>query len=226
MDRRRLLAATSILLLPLLLWGLSRITSEGGGGAPPPSVTRPEVHAVAAPPVDLPQDVAALLREERYWRAARLLRERVRADSDPELVVVAAKAEAGWGGWSNARALLEGKPWLDRAAGGDGWYVLGRAREEAGAWAAAADAYARYLRAAPDTGRDGERAVGELRLGLALLRAGRVDEGARTLEGLKRSAPSVAGWASILAAEAVAPGGDTARVRALAAAAGDRLDLL
>jgi soluble lytic murein transglycosylase len=170
---------------------------------------------------DIPEDVAQLLRDDRHWSAARRLRQLLRDDSDPELIVVAAKAEAGWGGWGNVRDLLEGKDWLDRASRGDGWYLLGRAREEQGRWADAAAAYGRYLRARPDAGvEDGERAVAEVRHGLALIRAGQGPVGVGVLEHARGEAPAIDGWVAVLTAEASAERGDTARVRALGEAAG------
>jgi soluble lytic murein transglycosylase len=225
MNRRQslLLAGVLLLLLPLI-WAASRRTDgepvrETASAARPgaaPAVPRAPTPAEAAREygVDLPADVARLLREGRNWRASRRLREIVRPDSDPELVLVAARANAAWGAWDEVRGLLEGKTWLDRAGGGDGWYLLGRAREEARRFPDAADAYARYLRTPPAGGaRAGERAVAQLRHALALLRAGRGAEGVAALE---RQGPGAAGpWASLLAAEALAPSGDTAQVRRL-----------
>ncbi|HEU0300623.1 MAG TPA: lytic transglycosylase domain-containing protein, partial [Longimicrobium sp.] len=136
----------------------------------------------------------------------------------------AAKAEAAWGGWENVFDLLEGKQWLDRTGGGDGWYLLGRAWEQEGRWEQAAAAYGRYVALRADTGsarHRGERAVGELRHALALLHAGRVDDGVRALDHARGHVPAVAGWVAVLAAEALAERGDTARVRAFLAAEAD-----
>ena len=173
------------------------------------------VQAVRGP--DLPDEIETLLAQGRNWRAARRLRAMTGPQTDPAVIVVAAKAEAGWGGWNNVIDLLEGKPWLDRTAGGDGWYLLGRAREQAGRWNDAAEAYGKYVSLRPEGGdaaARGERTVGELRYALALLRAGRMDEGIRALEHARAGVPVISGWVSILAAEAVAERGDTARVRA------------
>ncbi|CAA9332393.1 MAG: hypothetical protein AVDCRST_MAG68-2497, partial [uncultured Gemmatimonadetes bacterium] len=189
MNRRQsyILVAAMLLLLPLI-WAATRLTgrdprteepvtsSAAAAGATPGVVKSAPTpaEAAAAYGVDLPPDVAKLLREGRNWRASRRLRELVKADSDPELVLVAARANAAWGAWGAVRSLLDGKPWLDRAGGGDGWYLLARAREEDRRWAEAADGYARYLRARPAGGAPGaERTVAELRHALVLLRAGR-----------------------------------------------------
>ncbi|HYW12692.1 MAG TPA: hypothetical protein VE871_12075, partial [Longimicrobium sp.] len=125
-DRRtQLIAGGSAVLLPVLVWAAVRLAEP----STPPE--RPRAPAAAATALvrgpDVPADVAQLLAQERNWRAARRLRELTNPQSDPELLLVAAKTEAGWGGWENVFGLLEGKDWLDRVGGGDGWYLLGRA---------------------------------------------------------------------------------------------------
>ncbi len=227
MNRRQsyILAAAMLLLLPLI-WAATRLSggdprTETTAAAAQVTAAREPVRsaptpaeAAAAYGVDLPADVLRLLREGRNWRASRRLQELVKADSDPELVLVAARANAAWGAWDAVRSLLEGKPWLDTAGGGDGWYLLGRAREDERRWAEAADAYARYLRAHPARGApQAERTVAELRHGLVLLRAGRAEEGVAALGRMGPGSSAAAGWAALLAAEALAPAGDTARVR-------------
>ena len=133
--------------------GLGRRTD---GGAVPPPGERPGAPAGAATALaegpDVPSDVAQLLAQERYWRAARRLRDLTGPATDPALLLVAAKTEAGWGGWENVFDLLEGKNWLDRVGGGDGWYLLGRAWEQEGEWNRAAAAYGRYVELQADTG--------------------------------------------------------------------------
>ena len=221
--RHQIVAAVCILLVPVLVWAAVRL-GDARDAPERPRAPAAAAEAVQGLQVDVPADVAELLRDGRNWRAARRLRELTSPGSDPELLLVAAKAEAGWGGWDNVRGLLEGKPWLERVGGGDGWYLLGRAHEEQGKWNEAAEAYARYVRLRADTGTAalrGERAVGELRHALALLRAGRADDGIRALDHARTHVPAVSGWVAILAAEALASRGDTARVRAFLDGAGD-----
>jgi soluble lytic murein transglycosylase len=224
-DRRtQLIAGGSAVLLPVLVWAAVRLAEPSTPAERPRAPAAASTALVRGP--DLPGDVAQLLRQERNWRAARRLRELTTPRSDPELLLVAAKTEAGWGGWDNVFDLLRDKPWLDRVGGGDGWYLLGRAWEQAGEWERAAAAYGKYVALQPDSGgtqRRGERAVGELRHALALLRAGRVDDGVRALDHAREVIPAVSGWAAILAAEALAERGDTARVRAFVAAGEDDL---
>ncbi|SOD01921.1 soluble lytic murein transglycosylase [bacterium JGI 053] len=214
MQRRRILPYLPIVAAPLLLWGLARMAEPETPKPPPVLAPRAAPVPARVGNVRVPPDVAELLRQGRHWAAARLLRDRVNATSEPGLVLLAARAEAGWGGWSNVRGLLEAKPWLDRVEQGDGWFLLARAREEAGDGTGAADAYARYLATSRDTA-GGQRAVAELRYGLVLLRAGRVDQGVAALERLRGHAPAAQGWAGVLAAEALVTRGDTARIRSL-----------
>ena len=223
-PRTQILAGGAAVLLPLLVWAGVRMAE------PSTPAERPRAPAAAATALvrgpDVPADVAQLLAQERNWRAARRLRDLTTPQSDPELLLVAAKAEAGWGGWDNVFDLLRGKPWLDTVGGGDGWYLLGRAWEQAGNWNEAAAAYGRYVSLRADTGsaaHRGEKAVGELRHALALLRAGRVDDGVRTLDHVRGDVPAVSGWVATLAAEALADRGDTARVRAFLVAEEDDL---
>jgi soluble lytic murein transglycosylase len=186
-----------------------------------------EPHPVEAPaaaratglalPADLPPQVPEFLETGQNWRAARAMRGYLgrRDRPDPAAVLLAARAEAGWGGWDNVRVLLEGEPWLDSIAGGEGWHLLGRALEEDRKWEEAAAAYGRYLGAAgADTTRD-RALVAELRRGLVLLRLGRTAEGTAALERVRAHDPAVSGWAATLMAEALEERGDTARIRAL-----------
>ncbi len=214
MDRRKLLLMLPIAAVPLLVWGAARLATPE---PPHRDALAPRAAAVPARVASypVPPDVAELLRQGRNWRAARLLRERLKPDSEPGLVLLAARTEAAWGGWSSVRTLLGGKPWLATVEQGEGWYLLGRAREEANDWPGAADAYGRALAASASPPAPEWRAVADLRHGLVLLRAGRVDEGVASLERLRARVPAAAGWAAALAAEALVERGDTARIRAL-----------
>lgn len=209
MNRRNtaLLVASALATVPLL-WAASRSESPSRETPSQP----PAADTLARPVPGMPADVARLLRDGRDWRAARRLRGVVRDDSPPELVLAAARAEAGWGGWTRTRTLLEGRPWLDRVDQGEGWLVLGRALEETGQPVRAAEAYTRFLQRAP-AGRP--RAIAELRLARLHLAAGRPADGRAALARLRETDPAAAGWSALLAAEALAALGDTAAVRRL-----------
>ncbi len=158
---------------------------------------RPPARSEAAdslPVPGVPEEVAAFLRNGQSWRAARLMREFLdrTPDAAPEAVLLAARAEAGWGGWARTRAYLEDRPWLDRVNGGEGWFWLARARERDEAWEPALEAYTRYLAGEPAADDADRPRVAELRRGLILLRLGRAGEAAGLLEGLREHAPEIA----------------------------------
>jgi soluble lytic murein transglycosylase len=225
MKPRDLGLAAAVLLIPLVIWAATRLgngTAPGVAAEVPriPAATAAEAalrvpeEAVSTAGVAVPAEVERLLAERRNWRAARRLRGAVSPGDEPALVLLAARTEAGWGGWVRVRTLLEGRPWLDELEGGRGWGLLARAREDAGDWVGAAAAHARFLEVsagAPDAA--GDRAVAVLRRGVSLLRAGRIDDGVAALDVARDSLPSAGGWLSVLAAEALAPRGDTTAVR-------------
>lgn len=214
---RRILAVLALLILVLVATSLFI-----GSGAEPrtPSAAGPVIERVevAAPEraTEWPEsEVEALLRNGQNWRAARLMREYLDTNpaAPPGAVLVAARAEAGWGGWDRVRTLLEGREWLDREGGGEGWFWLARALEYDDQHETAARAYDRYLGTADADADPYRTTVVGLRQGFLLLRAGRMDEGTAALDGARDFAPSVARWIDLLAAEALAGRGDTARVR-------------
>lgn len=218
--RRRQLLLLALLLAAVAAIGLLARRGAPGGSAHRVAEPRP---AAVREPADLPPEVRSLLREGRNWRAARRMRDYLaaRPRPAPEAVLLAARAEAGWGGWENVRVLLQGKPWLDRVGGGEGWLLLARALEEDGEWAGAAAAYGRYLGTTPEEDPSDRRVVAELRRGLALLRLGRVGEGTAALDRVRAHEPGLSGWAATLMAEALAEPGDTARIRALLGESGE-----
>jgi soluble lytic murein transglycosylase len=153
----------------------------------------------------------------RAWDAWNALRPHVASPEDaPESVVLlAARAAAGWRGWAEVRTLLRGREWLDAEGGGEGWFLLGQAEEAGKNWPRAADAYRRFAAAAPAE----ERAAGYARLGGALLRAGRTAEAGAAFARAAEQPAAAADWYRALSAEAGHPtaapgeGGSAARVR-------------
>jgi soluble lytic murein transglycosylase len=165
---------------------------------------------------EMPAMAEAFLATDRPWRAARVMRryrERV-GEMPADHRVLAARAEAGWGGWPAVRALLEGVPALDTHAGGIGLYLLGRARDEEGDPRRAVEAYRSFLALSPPAGEmTAEREAARLRLGLALIRSG---DGPRGRSELAMAAGAVGGasvWLELLEADALAAVGDTSGVR-------------
>lgn len=172
----------------------------------------------------VPASVPIFLENGQAWRAARVLRDHLRQPENrsPEAILLAATAEAGWGGWPRVREYLEQVSWLGEVRDGEGWYLLARAREEAEAWEQAYEAYQQFLSTpAASTDPDAAR-VALLRQGILLIHLDRTEEAARALSGVSQEAPAIADRIDILAAEALATLGDTTGVRTrLISSAGD-----
>jgi soluble lytic murein transglycosylase len=101
----------------------------GGSGL----VSDPASAQVAgAEPSGLVAEAARALGEGKPYRASRLLVPVLgqSGERDPALVLLGARAAAGWEGWGTVVQLLAGQPWLDRLDGGEARALLARARVE------------------------------------------------------------------------------------------------
>lgn len=165
-------------------------------------------------PPDVPPEALEAMRQGRYWRASRILRDylAVVPDPSPETILLAARAEAGWGDWVRVNQLLSGRRWLDSVSNGLGWNLLGRSHFELGQFAESGDALGRYLAVAP-AGGDRERGMAELQRGLALIRAGDGAAARTAIDNGRDLVPELGDWAAIFAARASALEADTADVR-------------
>jgi len=147
------------------------------------------------------EEASSALEDGRPWAAWTALRPHVAGDAGGaprSVVLLAARAAAGWNGWDEVRRLLRGRDWLASTGDRDGFLLLGRAEEAGGNFPRAADAYRRYAASA-----DGpERGVALARLGSVLLRAGNTTEAARAFERAAAEPGEVADWYRALAAEA------------------------
>ncbi|HEX2168630.1 MAG TPA: transglycosylase SLT domain-containing protein [Longimicrobiales bacterium] len=169
---------------------------------------------------DLPTHARALIESERPWRAAMVMRRYMEEVTDPpaDHLVLAARAEAGWKAWPEARALLERVPNLDAYENGIGLYLLGRALHEAGDATRAVEAYRAFLALSPPAGElEDERAAARLRLGLALIETGNRAAAREQLQVSRERAGEADAWLDLLEAEALARAGDTASVRQMVA---------
>jgi soluble lytic murein transglycosylase len=74
-------------------------------------------------------NAAAALQNGQPWRAAQILEPLLRdsAQRTPERVLLAARATAEWGGWTQVNRLLGSEPWLDSRFDGLGRELLARA---------------------------------------------------------------------------------------------------
>ncbi|HYW09138.1 MAG TPA: hypothetical protein VE913_19415, partial [Longimicrobium sp.] len=144
---------------------------------------------------------SSALEAGRPWAAWNALRPHIAADdaeAPRSVVLLAARAAAGWNGWNEVRRLLRGRNWLASTGNGDGFFLLGRAEEEGGNFPRAADAYRRYAASADGA----ERGVALARLGSVLLRDGKPAEAARAFERAAAEPGDVGDWYRALAAEA------------------------
>lgn len=220
MSRQLAYATTAALVLAL---GISTLlfsrTGRGNGVRDRMSGDIDEV-VEGMDPQEMPAQASALLTTDRPWRAARVMRRYFDAvpGAPADHRVLAARAEAGWGGWPETLALLQDVPALDTFDGGIGLYLLGRARDDAGDAAGAVQAYRAFLALSAPAGQlEPERAAARLRLGLALVRAGERQAGRTELQAAAQQAGGAAVWIGLLEAEALAALGDTAAVRAAVA---------
>ncbi|HTE45258.1 MAG TPA: transglycosylase SLT domain-containing protein, partial [Gemmatimonadaceae bacterium] len=95
------------------------------------------------------------------WRATQLVAPLLRNPQKrtPGVVIVAARAAAGWGGWSEVDKLLSKEPWIDAQFNGDGRELLARSALERGADTAALTHATAALRDAKSAGVRAERLV-------------------------------------------------------------------
>lgn len=207
MTRRILLF---LILAGLALTGLTVYAAVSERGVP----TSPEM---ASFPSGAPASLDSALAEieaGRPWHGARLLRHRLEAggDDEPATRLLLARAEAGWANWGAVRSLLEDAPWLGDLEGGLGWVLLARAREAAGEWEAAEEAYRQALEL-PASGES--QNVLRIRRVRSLAGAGRADAARAALDSLRDVSGSVAAWLGLEMAGMAADRGDPEEVRRL-----------
>src|SRR5437868_12670170 len=83
------------------------------------------------------------LRAGHSWQATRLLVPVLRdpARRSPAAILLAARAAAGWEGWTEVDRLLRGQPWLATEFAGAGYELLARSALEHGTDTGAATSY-------------------------------------------------------------------------------------
>ncbi len=169
--------------------------------------------AVRLEPDDPLEEIVEALDQGRHWYAARLLRKvNGGKELEPEASLLAARADAGRGAWPEVTRRLEGAPWLDSLGQGAGRALLARGWLETGEPARAIRDYRTFLAYSPERA---PRAFAEIGLGRALAELDHAQEAASAFSRAAEAAPELEPWLAIRAAEHLAPGGDTARVRQL-----------
>jgi soluble lytic murein transglycosylase len=148
----------------------------------------------------------------RYWHAARLLDPlAVEGGLDAVGLMLLARARAGYRDWAGAGRLLA-DPAVRDAGGAEAWYLLGRAHEQGGDAAAAAEAYARAL-ADAGTWPELDALVPAARRVRTLWAAGDRPRAWPELDALAH--PTVRSWLALEFLEPAVEAGDTAAVGAL-----------
>ncbi len=158
----------------------------------------------------------------RFWHAARLMRDEGAATGEAADVWLLARAEAGWNNWPAVERLLADADWLEDEGRGAAMYLLGRAQEEDGRWASAAESYTSYASITP---------AAAVRSRAALVRAARalwkLDERSRALDVLAQLtyAPEARSWIALELASEMSVMGDVDAVASLLAEVNDSLAL-
>ena len=196
--------------------GASSCSEDQGSAGEVPGDVEQAVAGMEAE--EMPVRARAFLATDRPWSAARVMREYLLSfpEAPPDLRLLAARAEAGWGAWDRALDLLEGISSLETYGGGIGVFLVARARDDAGDVEGAIEAYRDFLALPGSPGElEEERGAADLRLALALLGAGKHAAGDSALAHAYERAGRASVWLDVLRADVLAAAGDTARVRAV-----------
>lgn len=162
------------------------------------------------------QAAARAIDEGRPWRATRILAPALddSALRTPEVVLTAARAAAGWGGWTEVNRLLADAPWVDALAGGEGRMLLTRSALQRNDDSTAL----RYAHGAVAAARgDAEKGERLVLLARALDRLDANDSAAAAYAKASELLPAIADWLRLRAAEVTA---SSAKRAALYAAIG------
>ena len=178
------------------------------------STTHAEQSAsLVAEPTEV-REARAAMASSRPWRATLLLTPLLRdsARREPEYVLLAARAAAQWGGWSEVERLLRGQRWLDSLDAGAGRELLARAALD---MRRDTVAVAEAERAVAESKGARERGTRLVLLARALERTKQLDRARATYDLAARDLPSIADW---LALRSLALDPDRARRAARVAA--------
>ncbi len=135
-------------------------------------------------------DVQTLIDQSHPWRVTQQLAPALRdpRTRTPQVVLAAARAAAGWGGWSEVDKLLVNEPWLDTQFDGEGRELLARSALANGTPAAAVALASSALADARQPDQRGARGV---LLARALERTSRFDSAAVAYARAEESLPSI-----------------------------------
>ena len=134
------------------------------------------------------------------WQATRLLAPVLRDQSrrTPAVVLLAARAAAGWDGWPEVDRLLRGQPWLATESAGAGYELLARSALERGTDTLAAASYADS--AVRRAGDPRARATRLVLLARALDRLNQRDSARASYERAGQQLRDISDWLTLRAA--------------------------
>jgi soluble lytic murein transglycosylase len=155
-----------------------------------------------------PPEAVRAVEEGRYFHASLMLRDYLASTDAPtaEDLLLAARAEAGWGDWARVESLLGRQSWLDTASAGLGRRLLGRSLFELGRWARSIEELDRYLGMA-DGPTDRDRGFANLWKGGAARGAGDVEAATAAYDRAAALLPEASDWILLESARAAAGAG-------------------
>jgi soluble lytic murein transglycosylase len=174
-----------------LILPLSVLLALACAGPTPALAERADVDSLASDSVVLAATRA--IDEGRPWRATRILAPALEDSAlrTPEIVLTAARAAAGWGGWSEVNRLLDGARWVDSLAHGEGRLLLTHSAFQLGADSAALRYARRAMESAAGREAEGERLV---LLARAYDRLDLLDSAAAAYSRAGSLLPTIADW--------------------------------
>lgn len=183
---------------PLFLLLFSAVSPVSGPMVQEGVTTAPIVQEAAR------ESARAELAKGRSWRATSLLKAAYPQGpgSDQELVLLFARAEAGWKNWGGVLGILEGSSILEEGTTlGDGsvaeaWFLYGRALEGSGRLEESQEAYGKTLDSSGDLGEDVSW-LARARSARIYGREGRFTQAADVLEGFGLEKEALAGWLAL-----------------------------
>jgi soluble lytic murein transglycosylase len=148
---------------------------------------------------DVLRTAQALIDSGHPWRATQALARTHRdgRQRTPAALIVAARAAAGWDGWSEVDKLLARQPWLDSSFDGEGRELLARSALERGVDTAA---LTQARAAAADAKTADARAVRAVLLARALERSNYFDSASATYARAANALRAVRDWLMLRAA--------------------------
>ena len=188
-----------------LILPLSVLLALACAGPTPALAERADVDSLASDSVVLAATRA--LDEGRPWRATRILTPALEDSTrrTPEVLLTAARAAAGWGGWVEVSRLLGSAQWVDSLANGEGRVLLTHSALQRGEDSTALRYASRAVESASGREAEGERLV---LLARAYDRLDVLDSAAAAYARAGSLLPRIADWLRLRAAAVTGDGSE------------------